>query len=185
MHSLFEKHAKIRPAFLHSCQLRKTVSHQERWLTACHQDLFYDCIIICITNNTGWAKSQYPYVGLYSSVTECPNEIILSGMTYYHHLHWFKEFVKSKHICVHFFQMKVHFRIYLIVWIVGSSQILLDCVWPFELRFYWKNESSSFSDDRDMKLNEVIHYVWSGDWVEARSALWEACRKPNYGVVIG
>ena len=76
---------------------------------------------------TGWAKSQYPYVHLYSSVTECPNEIILSGMTYYHH--WFKEFVKSKHICVHFFQMKVHFRIYLIVWIVGSSQILLNCVW--------------------------------------------------------
>ena len=30
--------------------------------------------------------------------------------------------------------MKVHFRIYLIVGIVGSSQILLDCVWPFELR---------------------------------------------------
>lgn len=83
---------------------------------------------------TEGAKSQYPYVGLNSSVTECPIEIILSGMTYYHH--WFEEFVKSKHICVHFFQMKVHFRIYLIVWIVGSSQILLDCVWPFELRFY-------------------------------------------------
>ena len=75
-------------------------------------------------------------VGLNSSVTECPIEIILSGMTYYHH--WFEEFVKSKHICVHFFQMKVHFRIYLIVWIVGSIQILLDCVWPFELRFYGK-----------------------------------------------
>ena len=43
-------------------------------------------------------------VGLNSSVTECPIEIILSGMTYYHH--WFKEFVKSKHICVNFFQMK-------------------------------------------------------------------------------
>ena len=79
---------------------------------------------------TGWAKSQFTYVGLNSSVTECSNEIILSGMTYYHH--WFEEFVKSKHICVHFFQMKVHFRIYLIVWIVGSSQILLDCFWPFE-----------------------------------------------------
>ena len=83
---------------------------------------------------TGWAKSQFTYVGLNSSVTECSIEIILSGMTYYNH--WFEEFVKSKHICVHFFQMKVHFRIYLIVWIVGSSQILLDCVWPFELRFY-------------------------------------------------
>ena len=82
--------------------------------------------------STGWAKSQYPYVGLYRSVTECPNEIILSGMTYYHH--WLKEFVKSKHTCVHFFQMKVHFRIYLIVWIVESSQILLNCVWPFKLR---------------------------------------------------
>ena len=69
-------------------------------------------------------KSQYTYVGLNSSVTECPIEIILSGMTYYHH--WFKEFVKSKHIFVHVFQMKVHFRIYLIVWIVGSSQILLE-----------------------------------------------------------
>ena len=69
-------------------------------------------------------------------------------MTDYHH--WFEEFVKSKHICVNFFQMKVHFRIYLIVWIVGSSKILFDCVWPFELRF---------SDDKDMKLNEVIHYV--------------------------
>ena len=57
------------------------------------------------------AKSQYPYVGLNSSVNECPIEIILSGMTYYHH--WFKEFVKRKHIRVHFF-------IYLIVWIVGS-----------------------------------------------------------------
>ena len=31
---------------------------------------------------------------------------------------------------------KIGFSIYLIVWIVGSSQILLDCVWPFELRFY-------------------------------------------------
>ena len=50
---------------------------------------------------TGRAKNQYPYVGLYRSVTECPNEIILFGMTYYHH--WFKEFVKSKDICVHFF----------------------------------------------------------------------------------
>ena len=66
--------------------------------------------------NTGWAKSQFTYVGLNSSVTECSIEIILSGMTYYHH--WFEEFVKSKHICVHFFQMKVYFRIYLIVWIV-------------------------------------------------------------------
>ena len=46
-------------------------------------------------------STHSPYVGLYSSVTECPNEIILYGMTYYHH--WFKEFVKSKHICVHFF----------------------------------------------------------------------------------
>ena len=144
---------------------------------------FFLLRVMSLTYYTEGAKSQYPYVGLNSSVTECPIEIILSGMTYYHH--WFEEFVKSKHICVHFFQMKVHFRIYLIVWIVGSSQILLDCVWPFELRFYWKNESFSFSDDRDMKLNEVIHYVWSGDWVEARSALWEACRKPNYGAVIG
>ena len=83
---------------------------------------------------TGWAKSQFTYVGLNSSATECSIEIILSGMTYY--LHWFEKFVKSKDICVHFFQMKVHFRIYLIVQIVGSSQILLDCVWPFELRFY-------------------------------------------------
>ena len=74
---------------------------------------------------------QCANVGLNSSVTECPIEIILSGMTYYHH--WFKEFVKSKHICVHFFQMKVYFRIYLIAWIVGSSQILLNCVWPFKL----------------------------------------------------
>ena len=84
--------------------------------------------------NTGWAKSQFTYVGLNSTVTECSFEIILSGMTYYHH--WFEEFVKSKHICVHFFQMKVHFCIYLIVWIAGSSQILLDCVWPFELSFF-------------------------------------------------
>ena len=83
---------------------------------------------------TEGAKSQYPYVGLNSSVTECPIEIILSGMTYYYH--WFEEFVKSKHICVYLFQMKVHFCIYLIVRIVGSSQILLDCVWTFELRFY-------------------------------------------------
>ena len=73
-------------------------------------------------------KGQYPYVGLDSSVTECPIEIILSGMTYYHH--WFKEFVNSKHICDHLKKMKVHFRI---VWTVESSQILLDCVWTFEL----------------------------------------------------
>ena len=96
-----------------------------------------NCKLLEETSNylyTGWAKSQFTYVGLNTSVTECSIEIILSGMTYYHH--WFEEFVKSKHICVHFFQVKVHFRIYLIVWIVGSSQILLDCVWPFELRFY-------------------------------------------------
>ena len=79
----------------------------------------------CSCENTEGAKSQYPYVGLNSSVTECPIEIILSGMTYYHH--WFKEFVKSKHTCV-------NFCIYLIVWIVGLSQILLNCVWPFKLR---------------------------------------------------
>ena len=127
------------------------------------------------------ANSQYPYVSLNSSVTVCPIEIILPGMTYYHH--WNKEFDKSKHICVHFFRMKVYFRIYLIVWIVWLSQILLDCVRPFKLRLSWKNESSSFSDDRDIKLKEV--YVWSGDWVEARSALWELCRNPNNGVVIG
>ena len=42
-------------------------------------------------------------------------------MTYYHH--WFEEFVKSKNICVHFYQMKVHFRIYLMVWKVGSNFI--------------------------------------------------------------
>ena len=59
-----------------------------------------------LKTHTGWAKSQYPYAGLNSSVTECSIEIILSSMTYYHH--WFKEFVKSKHICV-------HFRSYLIV----------------------------------------------------------------------
>ena len=89
-------------------------------------------IIYRVDIYTGWAKSQYPYVGLYSSVTECPIEIILSGMTYYHH--WFKEFVKSKHIYVHCFQMKVHFRIYLIVLIAGLSQILLNGVLPFKLR---------------------------------------------------
>ena len=93
------------------------------------------CTNMCTIYTRG-AKSQYPYIGINSSVTECPIEIILSGMTYYHH--WFKEFVKSKHICVNFFQMKVHFRIYLIVWIVGPSQILLNCVWPFKLRFVLK-----------------------------------------------
>ena len=44
------------------------------------------------------AKSQYPYVGFNSSVTKCPIEMILYGMTYYHH--WFKEFVKSKHVFI-------------------------------------------------------------------------------------
>ena len=58
----------------------------------------------------GGGKSQFTYVGLNSSVTECSIEIILSGMTYYYH--WFKVLVKSKHICVNFFQMKVHFRTY-------------------------------------------------------------------------
>ena len=83
----------------------------------------------CKYRGGGGGKSQCANFGLNSSVTECPIEIILSGMTYYHH--WFEEFVKSKHI---FFQIKVHFLIYLIVWIVGSSQILLNCVWPFKLR---------------------------------------------------
>ena len=77
---------------------------------------------ITITISTGGAKSQFTYVGLNCSVTVCSIEIILSDMTYYHH--WFEKFVKSKHICVHFFQMMVHFCIYLIVWIVGLSQIL-------------------------------------------------------------
>ena len=54
----------------------------------------------CIVQGRGGGKSQYPYVGLNSSVTECLIEIILSGMTHYHH--WFKEFVKSKNIRVHF-----------------------------------------------------------------------------------
>ena len=33
----------------------------------------------------GWAKSLWANVGLNSSVNECPIEVILSGMTYYHH----------------------------------------------------------------------------------------------------
>ena len=33
--------------------------------------------------------------------------------------------------------MKVHFCVYLIVWIVGSSQILLNCVWPFKFFFFF------------------------------------------------
>ena len=82
-----------------------------------------------IVQGGGGAKSQIRYVGLNISVTECPIEIILSGMTY-----WFEEFVKSNNIRVHFIQMKVHFCTYLIVRIVESSQILLDCVWPFQLR---------------------------------------------------
>jgi len=49
---------------------------------------------------TGWAKSQWAYVGLNSSVTECRIEISLSGMIFYHH--WFEEFVKSKNIRVLF-----------------------------------------------------------------------------------
>ena len=36
-----------------------------------------------VHNYTGWAKRQWTYVGLNSSVTECPIEIILSVMTYY------------------------------------------------------------------------------------------------------
>ena len=56
---------------------------------------------------TAWAKSQWANVGLNSSVTECPIEIILSGITYFHY--WFEEFVKSKNIRVNFFQMKFIF----------------------------------------------------------------------------
>ena len=52
--------------------------------------------------NTGLSKSQWANVGLNSSVTECPIEIILSVMTYYPH--WFEEFVNSKNIRVHFFK---------------------------------------------------------------------------------
>ena len=36
---------------------------------------------------TGWAKIQCANVCLNSSVTECPIEIILSGMTYYEYDH--------------------------------------------------------------------------------------------------
>ena len=45
-----------------------------------------------------------------------------------------------------------------------------------------KNESSSFSDDRDLEHNEVIHYVWSGDQV-GTMGIKESCREPRYGVV--
>ena len=55
--------------------------------------------------------------------------------------------------------MNVYFRIYLIVWIVGSSQILLNGVGHLNYVCPEKNESSSFLDDRDIKLNEVIHFV--------------------------
>ena len=82
-------------------------------------------------------------------------------MTDYHH--WFEKCVKSKNIHVHFFQMKVLFRIYLIVWIkwiVQSSQILLDRVCHSNHVRPEKNESCSFSDDRDTKHNEFIHYIY-------------------------
>ena len=54
-------------------------------------------------------------------------------MTYYHH--WFKEFVKSKHICVHFFQMKVHFRIYLIPTCDHGFPSIMISVTGFSLNF--------------------------------------------------
>ena len=99
------------------------------------------------TNTGGRGKSQYPYVGLNSSVTECPIEIILSGMTYYHQGICQIE----KYSCSFFFlQMKVYFPIYLIVWIVfGHSNYVCP----------EKNESYSFLDDRDTKHNEFIHHV--------------------------
>ena len=120
--------SKLQP---HSQDYLGILKHFAILLYIKRDDIIYVCIMYIVYTG-GWAKSQYPYVGLNSSVTECLIEIIFSGMTYYHH--WFKKFVKSKHICVHFFQMKVHFRINLIIWMVGSSQISLDCVWPVELR---------------------------------------------------
>ena len=77
-------------------------------------------ILFFIINN------MYQNYCIYNHKIMCPVEIILFGMTYYHH--WFEEFR------VNFFQMKFHYRIYLIVWIVRSSHILLNCVSPFELR---------------------------------------------------
>ena len=64
---------------------------------------------------------------------------------------------------------------------IGFSQIVLNCVWLSKLHLPWKNESSSFSDDQDMKHNEFDHYVcvWSGDPHYGNPA----CREPNYGVV--
>ena len=53
----------------------------------------------------GWAKSKVSYVGLYSSVTYCPIEVI-------HFHHSFAEYVKSMNIYVHFFRIEVHYRIY-------------------------------------------------------------------------
>ena len=43
--------------------------------------------------------------------------------------------------------------------------------------------ASQMWNDRHMKHNESVHYVWSGNWVETWSALWESCREPNCGVV--
>ena len=48
--------------------------------------------------------------------------------------------------------MKVHFRIYLIVWIIGSSQIVWNCVWPFKFHLLWKVLASQMTEMWSMRL---------------------------------
>ena len=88
------------PSLISIVSTKEISSNSYKFLRSFQPDFnkqFYHLNIYKARRYTEGAKSH-------SSVTEGPIEIILSGMTYYHH--WFEEFVLSKHICVHFFQMK-------------------------------------------------------------------------------
>ena len=49
--------------------------------------------------------------------------------------------------------------------------------------FSLKNSRSNFSDDRDMKHNDVTRLFITCDQVIG--LVWESCREPNYDVVAG
>ena len=65
-----------------------------------------------------------------------------------------------------FLKMKVHFLHLFDRLESRIEQKFIDLCLDIRITFVLKNESSSFSDDRDVKLNEVIHNVlatWSLD----------------------
>ena len=145
---------------------------------------FWDNVTNLFVLSTGCPKSSCANVWAYCSAAIGPMRIIRSGMSCI--FHSFEESINWNLKIVHFLMNLVHFCCFWVFENTGSHYFVVHCVWRLKLHLPWKNEISSYSDDRDIKHNACVHYVGSGDYhlIELHPyALWEPNQLLDSGVV--